>query len=105
MKLLGLSLNIATVMTFSISLGLIVDGSFHLAFAHHRSISSDEYHYENILPIIFSSAILIVSFSIFSTNSFLPIREFGICLAVNIFAGLIFDIFCLPRLFPQNIKS
>jgi predicted RND superfamily exporter protein len=55
--LLGLSFNIATVMIYSISLGIVVDSSFHLvhAFYDHK-MQKDFYVQTLVLPILFSSA-------------------------------------------------
>jgi uncharacterized protein len=94
-RLFNLSFNIATVMTFSISLGMIVDGSFHIAHALNKDIDIVE---DTYLPIFLSSVLLIFSFLSFAFYGFLPIREFGICLSINLFLGLFFDLFVLPAL-------
>ncbi len=94
--LAGLSFNIATVMTFSISLGMIVDSTLHLT---HSLINKEQYtnlYKHTLLPIICSSILLILSLSIFGLNSFLPIKQFGLCLAFTMFMGLFFDLYILP---------
>ena len=100
MRALGLSINIATVMTYSIGLGIIVDSSFHLVHALDDIESGFQHYYKTtVLPIIGSSILLIFCFGIFGWNSFLPIREFGLNLAVILFFGMIFDLYILPSLY------
>lgn len=96
LKLFGLSFNVATVMTYSISLGLIVDGSFHFADYCHREERSNLILVKR--PIFQSGLMLALSFFLFSTDDFLPIREFGICLGLNLLLGTLFDLFVLPKL-------
>ena len=101
--LFGLSFNIATVMTYSIGLGIVVDSSFHI---YHcllsKSTTHRSYYMNTARPIISSSALLCFCFGLFSFYNFLPIREFGINLSLIIFLGLIFDLFVLPTLFLKN---
>lgn len=99
-KLLSLSFNIATVMTYSISLGLIVDGSFHVLHGiHHHSHKSEFYRETVSKPIFIGSLILSLAFMGFALNGFLPIRQFGISLGLIIFIGMFFDLMILPRFF------
>jgi len=103
--MLGLSLNIATVMTYSVGLGIIVDSSFHIIHAlNHPKVNYEMYFRSIIKPVMVSSLIFLVSFSLFSTNDFLPIQQFGINLAILLWVGMIFDLFVLPTLFLRNNK-
>lgn len=104
MKILNLSFNIATVMTYSISLGLIVDSSFHIIHALDNNYTA-EYFYKTVTtPVIQASLILSLAFATFALNGFLPIRQFGICLSIIIFIGMIFDLKILPRLYTNLDK-
>lgn len=103
MWLTGLTINIATVMTFSISIGIIVDGSFHIAHAIKSGESNQSILKESLVPIFMSSAILILSFLLFAFYGFLPIRHFGLTLAINIFMGLLFDLKVLPWLLKRDL--
>jgi uncharacterized protein len=98
--LLNLSLNIATVMTYSIAMGMIVDSSFHMLHAlrsgGHRGF--EYYLTTTILPIVSSSLLLIGSVILLGANQFLPIRQFGINLGIILFFGLLFDLYILPSL-------
>ena len=100
LKIFGISFNIATVMTYSISLGLIVDSSFHIIHTLNKKSLTHQYFYSTIiLPVLTSSLILSFCFLLFSLNDFLPIREFGICLSIIILIGMYFDLKILPRLY------
>ncbi len=94
--LLNGSLNIATVMTYSISLGLIVDSSFHLINDLGQGHSMDRIFKQTKTPIILSSIMLIFLFSLFHFVPFLPIQEFGLNLSILLTLGLIFDLKILP---------
>jgi predicted RND superfamily exporter protein len=106
--LFDLSFNIATVMTYSISLGLIVDSSFHIIHAlrdtHENTKAEDEdeskdFYFNSVIkPIVAGNLLLSFSFSLFSLNHFLPIWQFGLCLSIIIFLGLIVDLKVLPAL-------
>ena len=95
-RLMNYSLNIATVMTFSISLGLIVDSTIHVIYDKMNHIPRKEHVQATLNPIIIGQLILILSFCVFAMNSFLPIREMGGILAFTLTIALIFDIYHLP---------
>jgi uncharacterized protein len=99
--LFNFSLNIATIMTYSISIGIIVDSSFHIIHSLERKEGNgfEEYFKTTIVPIIGSSALLVLSFSLFGFNQFLPIKQFGLNLSLILALGLIFDLFVLPTLY------
>ncbi len=99
MKLFSFSFNIATIMTYSISLGLIVDSSFHIIHALSSDYSKSFYLKTIAKPVLQTNLILFFAFITFYINDFLPIQEFGVCLAFVILSGLFFDLFVLPTLF------
>jgi len=105
MWMFGLSLNIATIMTFSVSLGLVVDGSFHLAHALTNGHSPEKTLYETRLPVAMSGILLALSFSLFAPQGFLPVKEFGLCLCIGLFFGAVFDLLILPALLGQHKLS
>lgn len=94
-----LSFNIATVMTYSISLGLVVDSSFHTLHALKTETQNESFYQSVQKPIILASLLLAACFFLFSLSSFLPIKEFGICLGIVILLGMISDLKILPGLF------
>jgi predicted RND superfamily exporter protein len=100
MYIFNYSINIATVMTFSIALGLIGDSSFHIIHArvHHPFKGFNEYSNAVLAPVVVSGVLLFLCFGMFTLNNFLPIRQFGGVLAYVIFTGTLLDIYLLPRL-------
>jgi predicted RND superfamily exporter protein len=98
MAITGLSLNIATVMSFSIALGLVVDGTYHLIHDHQQNIDAKTRLVQTLSPIIVSNLLLIVSFAAFALNDFLPIRHFGLTLSISLMCGLLADVYLLARL-------
>jgi predicted RND superfamily exporter protein len=93
----GFSLNIATVMTFSIALGMIVDNSFHMAWNVSQGRSYDDYYRDTIVPIVGSGIILGIGFAMFSLNGFLPIRQVGVLVASMLVSGIGASLFVLGR--------
>ena len=92
---LGFSLNIATVMTFSIALGMIVDNSFHMTWNITRGRPYKDYYADTIVPIVGSGVILGLGFAMFSVNGFLPIRQVGVLVAVMLVSGIAASLFVL----------
>ncbi|MFG1501283.1 hypothetical protein ABMA70_13835 [Halobacteriovorax sp. XZX-3] len=103
LNIMGMSLNIATVMTYSVGLGIVVDSTFHLLhFFDQRRGNFDVYVETIVKPILTSSLTLIIAFLLFGIYDFLPIREFGVNLSFILFCGMIFDLFVLPTLYLSN---
>lgn len=101
--LFGLSFNIATVMTYSISLGLVVDSSFHIIHAMNSTNKSPDYLTKAVLkPILGASLLLSFCFFLFSLIDFIPIKEFGISLGTIILLGMLFDLKVLPTLYSKK---
>lgn len=105
MILFKYSINIATVMTFSISLGMVGDSSFHIIYARKNPFKSfDEYNRGVLTPVVGSGLLLCVCFGMFAFNPFLPIREFGGILALILGLGTLADLYVLPTLLYGNHK-
>lgn len=102
----GISFNIATVMTFSISLGIIVDSTFHQIHALQQDHFVEKTYLLSVVqPIALSALTLSCCFLMFGFNPFLPIRHFGISLCFIILVGAFFDLKVLPTLMGKQIKS
>ncbi len=101
MYIFGLSFNIATVMTYSISLGLVVDSSFHIIHTLNDPNRDRDFLVKSVLrPIVGASFLLSFCFFLFAVIDFLPIREFGISLGIVILLGMVLDLKVLPSLYP-----
>ncbi|MCB0347332.1 MAG: hypothetical protein KDD37_00780 [Bdellovibrionales bacterium] len=101
--LIDFSINLATVMTYSISLGMIVDSTFHILHAIDKPEGTfEQYYITTVKPVVLSSSIFILSFALFAISPFLPIREFGVNLSIILFIGLLFDLYVFPTLFLKH---
>ncbi|MEM7261076.1 MAG: hypothetical protein AAF488_03735 [Planctomycetota bacterium] len=95
--MLGFSLNVATVMVFSVSLGIAVDASLHVIHGR-RGDALGDYRLTTERPILRGALVMIPAFAIFAFIDFLPIRQFGVTLASTLLLALAFDLWVLPRL-------
>jgi hypothetical protein len=103
---LGISLNLATAMIASISLGIGVDEAVHLLaeFNHHVRRHADQR--AAILaalqtvgpPVVYSTAALTVGFLVLCGSSFVPLRQFGAFSALNVAGSLVSDLVLLPAI-------
>ncbi len=101
--LANISLNLATVMTFSVSFGLIVDSTIHVMYANKTNLSEIQKQISVFQPILISSLILFLSFMTFLIHSFSPIWQFGLSLSLTIFFGFIYDFYILPNI--ENVTN
>lgn len=93
------ALNISTIKTFSISFGMIFDSTIHLLYNYKRPTMDKKIFQQAVLnPIYLSSFVTIGSFVIFGFHDFIPIKEFGVLLALLLTLGLLFDVLLLPIL-------
>jgi predicted RND superfamily exporter protein len=92
----GMTLNVSSIMTVSVSMGLVVDSTVHLLYAEKTNESVDSVFYSTIIPIILAHILLFFSFIFLCFESFTPIRDFSLGLIVLIFIGLFCDLYVLP---------
>lgn len=99
-RLADFSFNVATVMVFSIALGIVVDSTLHVVHSLRDSekISYQEYFDTTVIPIVISSLTLIFSFTIFLLDHFVPIQQFGTSLAIALLIALLVDLMVMPTL-------
>lgn len=97
-SLLNMSLNLATIMTFSVSFGLIVDSTIHVIHGEEAKLNSLQKSESIFMPILVSTLILLIGFLSFTMHSFLPISQFGVSLVLTIFFGFIYDFYILPNI-------
>jgi len=96
MWMTGFSLNISSIMTVSISMGLVVDSTVHLLFVEKMKENDQIKFSSTLTPIILSHILLFFAFSFLSLEGFLPIRDFSLGLIILLFIGLLCDLFVLP---------
>ncbi|WP_372655208.1 hypothetical protein [Halobacteriovorax sp.] len=97
-SLFNLTLNLATIMTFSVSFGLIVDSTIHVIYAAKNNLSQKQKSNTVFWPVLFSSVILFIGFSTFIFHGFAPIWQFGTSISITILFGFIYDFYVLPEL-------
>jgi predicted RND superfamily exporter protein len=96
MKIFGFSLNVSSIMTLSISIGLVDDSTIHLLYAERHGDPPSIVLRTCLLPMILSQGLLLLSFSLLGIESFLPIRQFAFGLVLMLLVGFLFDLFILP---------
>ncbi|MFW5876149.1 MAG: efflux RND transporter permease subunit [Myxococcota bacterium] len=106
MVMRGIPLNAATVIIFSISLGLAVDGTIHVLARYREETLSGLGSSEALLraargtgqAIVVSSLTLMMGFAVLLFSSFVPVRHFGELIAVTVASSLIATMIVQPAL-------
>jgi predicted RND superfamily exporter protein len=98
-----MQLNMATIMSFSISFGLIVDGTIHLLFDKKQNSAKEDWHITN--PIFISNLVIIMAFMLLLFNDFLPLWQFGLSLSLILLIGLIYDLYVLDKISLKDTPS
>lgn len=103
---LNVNLSVATSLIASIAIGLAVDDTIHYLFRYNkefnRDLDKDRALTDTILsvgrPIIFTTLIISIGFSILMFSHFKPTALFGLMLVITMFSALIGDLVLLPSL-------
>jgi hypothetical protein len=99
-------LNAATVIIFSITIGLVVDGTIHLLARFREEVGRHDSVDEALIAsmrgtgkaIILTYVALVLGFGIMLTSSFVPVQRFGLLVSLAIVACLIATLLFLPPL-------
>jgi hypothetical protein len=106
MPVLGIPLDVGTVMIAGVALGLVVDDTTHFLYrfkeqrrrgADTREAIARAIHLTG-RPIIFTSIVLALGFSVLILASFNPVVNFGILAGLVIALAVFFDLVVLPAL-------
>lgn len=114
MTILGVDLNPGTVMITAVALGIVVDDTVHFITALKRELrhnSDISLAAENAInnvgrPVVVTSILLALGFSVMLLGSFLPSRQIGGISALIIVVALLADLILLPaalRLLPRRL--
>ena len=109
---LGFSLDVASLTTASVALGIAVDDTLHFLLWHRETLKRNRSHGSKIQPkeaidstlrycgtaIVQTSMILGLSIVLYAFCGFLPTVRFGILLSAMMLAALIGDLLLLPAL-------
>lgn len=95
---LGISMDVASVMTGSVAFGLAVDGTFH--YLYHRKKSGSVFCAARIAGqgIVANSIVIAGSFCVLALSGFDPVMRFGLLTAFAIALALVADALLLPAL-------
>lgn len=106
MALLDIPLNAATVIIFSISIGLAVDGTIHL-LARLQEERRAGHTLENAMArsargagkaIALTCFSLMLGFSVMLLSAFVPVQRFGLLIGISMFSCLVATLLVLPAL-------
>lgn len=106
MALREIPLNAATVIVFSISLGLAVDGSIHLLARYREEIGTGVGRNAALLraargtgrAVVVSCLTLMIGFGVMLLSSFVPVRRFGELIGVTVGMCLLSTLIVQPAL-------
>jgi predicted RND superfamily exporter protein len=106
MPVLGIALDVGTVMIASVALGLIVDDTIHFMYrlkaeavsAHDMPEAIALALHESAGPIIHTSLVLSAGFAVLIFASFNPVVHFGVLASTVTLLALGFDLVVLPAL-------
>lgn len=113
MRLRGIPLNAATVIVFTVSIGLAVDGATHVIArfreeAERGAADSAELVRRTIVSsgrgVVLASATLLLGYGALLMSSFEPVRLFGELSAVAIAGSLVAQVVLLPALLAAFAK-
>jgi hypothetical protein len=113
MTLSGISLNTATVVTFSISLGLAVDDTIHFMARFNEERKLKQSVDQAIMKtargagraIVVTSLTLLGGMSVLLMSSFMPVQYFSTLLCVTVISCLLGDLILLPALLKLGWKE
>jgi len=102
----GISLNPGTVIIFSISVGLAVDGSIHFLTRFREEVAAGQSTDGALLTatqgtgkaVVISYLSLIAGFSVLQLSSFVPVKLFGELICVTVFGCLLSTLLVLPAM-------
>ncbi len=98
MGLLGISMDVATVMIGSVAFGLAVDDTFH--YLYHRSKTGSIVQAANIAGqgIVATTLVIAGGFAVLGLSGFNPVVRMGLLLAYGAIMALVVDAVLLPAL-------
>ena len=102
----GINLDMGTSLIACIAIGLAVDDTIHYLVRYSREIRKDLNRNRALnetlksvgRPIIFTSLIIGIGFSVLMLSHFQPTSTFGMMMVITIIAALVGDLFILPTL-------
>lgn len=102
MGLMGLPLNVATVMVGAIAMGIAVDDTVHILAIYDRRKRPDKAVAAALgtvwWPVVATSVVNTLGFSVLAVSSFVPLKLFGLVTAATMIIASAADLFLLIAL-------
>jgi uncharacterized protein len=106
MSWLGIALDIGTMMTASVAMGVCVDDTVHFANWYRRAKrmglprrEATVLAFENSAGAIYQSTVIVaLGVGIFALSQFVPTRNFGYLMGLLLFCGLVADLVLTPAM-------
>ncbi|HTU24151.1 MAG TPA: MMPL family transporter, partial [Pirellulales bacterium] len=103
---LGIALDIGTMMTASVAMGVCVDDTVHFANWYRRATrlgldrrKATVLAFENSAGAIYQSTVIVaVGLGIFAVSHFMPTRRFGYLMGILLCFGLVADLVLTPAM-------
>ncbi|MGV6826186.1 MAG: cyclic nucleotide-binding domain-containing protein, partial [bacterium] len=100
----AIPLNIGTTMAAAIAIGIAVDDTMHFMLRYNRELRESKQQnkamvttiHGEMLPIISTSAALVLGFMVFAFSDFEPVAQFGMLSALVIATALFTDLVLTP---------
>jgi predicted RND superfamily exporter protein len=102
----GISVNMATAMILSVSIGIAVDSALHYAWRYRREIHAGQLPRQAMLithatvgkACVFTHIVVVGGFWVLCLSEFLPTAYFGALIGVTMIGALACDLLLLPML-------
>ncbi len=106
MSWIGIAVDIGTMMTASVAMGVCVDDTVHFANWFRRATrlglarpQAVVLAYENAAGAIYQSTVIVaLGLAIFAFSQFMPTRRFGYLMSILLFFGLVADLVLSPAM-------
>ena len=102
---IGMEVDIGTLLTASVGLGIAVDDTLHFLHVFRRELKTHDRHTATFntmrhcwRPMLFTSLICAAGLALFVMSSFVPARQFSIAIVVLLGSAAICDLVVLPAL-------
>ena len=110
MGMLSIPIDIGTMMTAGVAMGIAVDDTVHFLCYFHRRIAKPEDRLEAIrntiatcgAAMLQTTFICATSMLVFSFSEFVPTRQFGFIMAAILATAVVCDLVCLPAILMLN---
>ncbi|UCG32309.1 MAG: MMPL family transporter, partial [Phycisphaerales bacterium] len=102
----GISVNMATAMILSVSIGIAVDSALHYAWRYRREVRAGQLPRQAMLithatvgkACVFTHVVVVGGFWVLCLSEFLPTAYFGALIGVTMIGALACDLLLLPML-------